>query len=60
MPLTTDGTGTMYYQTFITAINPNVSITLSSPASASATNTLSSSLVNRQLAVCKGFTTISM
>jgi len=60
LPLTNDGTGTMYYQTFITAINPNVSITLSSPATASGSITSGSSVVNRQLAVCKGFTTVSM
>ena len=60
LPLTTDGTGTMYYQTFITAINPNVSVTLSSPATSGSAITTSSSVVNRQLAVCKGFTTVSM
>jgi hypothetical protein len=51
--LTTDGTGTMIYQTLVTAINPNVSVTIDIPASASGTNSLSYRNLNTQIAVMK-------
>jgi len=54
--LTNDGSGTMIYQTLITAIDPNVSVTIDVPASISATNTLSYRNMNTQLAVMKRWT----
>lgn len=51
--LTTDGSGTMIYQTMVTAINPNVSVTIDVPASASGTNTLVYRNINTQIAVMK-------
>lgn len=54
--LTNNGTGTMIYQTLVTAINPNVSVTIDIPASATGSPTLSYRNLNTQLAVMKRFT----
>lgn len=54
--LTTNGTGTMIYQTLVTAINPNVSVTIDVPASANGTVSLSYRNLNTQIAVMKRWT----
>lgn len=51
--LTTDGSGTMLYQTLITNIVANTSVTIDIPASASGTNTLAYRNLNTQIAVMK-------
>lgn len=51
--LVNNGTGTMIYQTLITAINPNVSVTIDVAASASGTNNLNYRNINTQIAVMK-------
>lgn len=55
--LTTNGSGTMIYQTLITAITPNTNVTIDIPASATnASIALSYRNLNTQLAVMKRFT----
>ena len=54
--LTTNGTGTVVYGTTISAINPNVSFTLSTPASATGTVTTYSAVLKRSKARLHGFT----
>ena len=54
--LTTNGSGTLLYGTTITAINPNVSITLSIPASASGSVSTVSGTALRSLARVRGWT----
>lgn len=54
--LTNNGTGTMIYQTLVTAIAPNSSITIDVPASASGTVTLAYRNLNTQIAVMKRWT----
>lgn len=56
LPLTTDGSGTMTYGTTIQSINPNVSIVISIPASASGSITTESSLMHRSYAIGRGWT----
>lgn len=51
--LTTDGTGTILYQTLITNIVANTSVTIDVPASASGTNTLAYRNLNTQLAIMR-------
>lgn len=51
--LTNNGSGSMIYQTLVTAIDPNVSVTIDIPASTSATNTLAYRNLNTQIAVMK-------
>ncbi|MGI9158940.1 MAG: BspA family leucine-rich repeat surface protein, partial [Saprospiraceae bacterium] len=53
--LTTDGSGTIVYGVTITAITPNTNITLSVPASASATITTNSSVVKPSIATLRGW-----
>jgi hypothetical protein len=53
--LITDGTGTIFYPSFITSINTNVSFTLDVPASASGSVTLTSRILDTSLAVGKGW-----
>ena len=54
--LTTDGSGTIVYGTTISAIDPNVSFTLSIPASATGTVTTYSAVLKRSKARLHGFT----
>ena len=54
--LTTDGSGTIVYGTTISAIDPNVSFTLSIPASATASVTTYSAVLKRSKARLHGFT----
>jgi hypothetical protein len=54
--LTTDGSGTVVYGTTISAIDPNVSFTLSIPASATASVTTYSAVLKRSKARLHGFT----
>ena len=54
--LTGDGSGTLLYGTTIVSIAPNVSITLSVPASASATNSKVCTVLAQSIARLKGWT----
>jgi hypothetical protein len=54
--LTTNGSGTMLYQSLITAINPNTSVTVDVPASASGSTSLSYREIFSQIAVMKNWT----
>ena len=54
--LTNNGSGTILYGTTITAITPNVSVTLSIPASASNVVTTTSALLHRSYATLRGWT----
>jgi hypothetical protein len=54
--LVSNGTGTMIYQTLVTSINPNVSVTVDVPAITSGTNNLAYRNINTQLAVMKRWT----
>ena len=54
--LTNNGSGTILYGTTITAITPNVSVTLSIPASASNVITTTSALLHRSYATLRGWT----
>ena len=54
--LTNNGTGTIIYGTTITAINPNVNVTLSIPARASGAVTTTSALLHRSYATNRGWT----
>ena len=56
LPLTTDGSGTLKYKATVTAINPNVSVTLSRPATSSGTNTLAFRTLKTNTALLKGWT----
>jgi hypothetical protein len=49
------GSGTMLYGTKVNAINPNVSVTLSVPASAAGANTLKFRKLNTSIATIKGW-----
>ena len=53
--LTTDGTGTLLYGTTITAITPNVDVTLSIPASATGSVTTVSGIAKRSIARLKNW-----
>jgi hypothetical protein len=53
---TNNGSGTLIYQTLITAITPNTDVTIDVPASAGGTNTLSFRNLNTQIAVMKRWT----
>jgi hypothetical protein len=53
--LTTDGSGTLLYGSFIQSIVPNTSITLSAPASATGTITAVHSILNTSTATLKGW-----
>ena len=53
--LTTDGSGTLRYKATVTAIDPNVSVTLSRPATSSATNTLAFRTLKTNTALLKGW-----
>jgi hypothetical protein len=54
--LVTNGTGTMKYKATVTAINPNVSVTLSRPATTSAANTLAFRTLKTNTAMLRGWT----
>ena len=54
--LTNTGSGTILYGTTITAITPNVNITLSIPARASGAITTTSALLHRSYATLRGWT----
>ena len=54
--LTNTGSGTILYGTTITAITPNVSVTLSIPAQASGAITTTSALLHRSYATLRGWT----
>lgn len=54
--LVNNGSGSMIYQTIVTAINPNVSVTVDVPASASGTVSLAYRNLNTQIAVMKRWT----
>jgi len=54
--LTNNGTGTMLYPSYITAINTNVSFTISAPASATASVTCSCRVLDTSLATIKYWT----
>jgi surface protein len=53
--LTTDGSGTLKYRTEVVSIVPNTSITVSRPATSSATNTLAYRLLKTGTAMLKGW-----
>jgi len=53
--LTTNGSGTVNYPTTITAVTLNTNITLSVPASASGTTTITARLLNSTIATLKGW-----
>jgi hypothetical protein len=50
-----DGTGTIYYASYITAINTNVNFSVDVPASATGTLTLTSRLLDTSFAIGKGW-----
>jgi surface protein len=54
--LVNDGSGSLYYPSYLTNIVPNTSITLSAPASASGATTISATYFNYALARIKGWT----
>ncbi len=54
--LTLDGTGSILYRTVVEAINPNVSVTLSRPATASGLTTLTYRQLTTGTAILKGWT----
>ena len=54
--LTTNGSGTMRYRTEVVSINPNVSITVSRPMTASGTNSLTFRQLRTGTALLKGWT----
>lgn len=56
LALTTDGSGTLKYKATVTAIDPNVSVTLSRPATSSGTNTLAFRTLKTNTALLKGWT----
>lgn len=56
LPLTTNGSGTLNYGTFIQSIVPNTSVTLTVPASASGAQSLTFRTLNTSVALMKGFT----
>jgi surface protein len=53
--LVTNGSGTLIYPTYITAITTNTNITLSEPASATGTVSLTATVADYSLATLKGF-----
>lgn len=53
--LTNDGTGTLRYKATVTAISPNVSVTLSRPATSTGTNTLAFRTLKTNTALLKGW-----
>jgi hypothetical protein len=57
--LINDGLGTLIYENYIVSVVPNTSITISIPASGSATNTLTSTTMNPYLATLKGWTVVN-
>src|SRR5574343_412649 len=56
IPLTTNGSGTILYQTKIVSINNNVSIIINKPASATGSVTLAFTLLQRSKATMKNWT----
>ena len=56
LPLTTDGSGTILYPSYITNIVTNTNFTLSAPASATGTVTLSARVLDTSIAILKGWT----
>jgi acetylglutamate kinase len=56
LPLTTNGSGTMRYPSYITAITPNTSITVSAPAFVTGTNTLAFRVLDTFHAIGQGWT----
>ncbi|WP_310381849.1 BspA family leucine-rich repeat surface protein [Flavobacterium sp.] len=54
--LTTDGTGTILYASYIQSINTNVSYTIDKPASATGSVTLANRILDTSLPVLHGFT----
>jgi hypothetical protein len=58
LPLTTNGTGTIFYASYITAINTNVDFTLDVTARTTGSVTLSNRLLDTSLAVGKGWAVI--
>jgi hypothetical protein len=58
LPLTTDGSGTMLYPSFISSIVPNTSITLTAPASASGTVSIDFRALDVSYATQKGWTVV--
>jgi Mycoplasma protein of unknown function, DUF285/BspA type Leucine rich repeat region (6 copies) len=58
LPLTTDGSGTMLYPSFISSIVPNTSITLTAPASASGTVSIDFRALDISYATQKGWTVV--
>ena len=53
--LVTDGSGTLRYKATVTNIDPNVSVTLSRPATSTGTNTLSFRNLKTNTALLKGW-----
>jgi hypothetical protein len=51
-----NGTGTLFYASYITAINPNVNFTIDIPASATGSITATARLLDTSLAIGKGWT----
>lgn len=56
--LTNDGSGNMYYANYIASIVPNTSVTLTAPASASGSTTLTATYLDCSKAIAKGWTVI--
>jgi surface protein len=55
LPLTTNGSGTVKYNSTIVSINPNVSVTMSRPMAGGGAQTLSFRLLGTYKAILKGF-----
>ena len=56
LPLTTNGTGTVRWESVVTAITPNTNITVSRPATATGSATLAFRTLKTQTALLKGWT----
>ena len=56
LPLTNDGTGSLRYKATVVAINPNVSVTVSRPATSSATSSLAFRHLKTNTAMLRGWT----
>lgn len=56
LPLTTNGSGTLIYDAVVESIVPNVSVTLSRPATSTSTSSKSFRALNTAPAVLRGFT----
>ena len=55
LPLTTNGTGTVRWESVVTAITPNTNITVSRPATATGSTTLAFRTLKTQTALLKGW-----